>query len=290
MTAPATSQPSADSATVAPAAVDSAAVDSAAADSAATDTTEHFYGVVLEAPEVVAVRPKPGESTGMSAILATGILLFAVVGLRFRNNRKYVTSLLRHLVETRLRQNVFDETVRETTFLVLLDILWSFSAGILLFTFLRQGHYTYFSHQITLPVPDTIRLHPARCMAACIGVSIIYTSFMAMAYTVVGTVFSDLRHAKLWLKGFSASQGLLSFLWFPLALITIFYSQWAGWLLLIATATFILSKIIFIWKGFRIFFTQFSSWVLFLYYLCSLEIVPLILTCLGALLICGMLD
>lgn len=258
------------------------------ADTVATDTIEHVYGVVMTAPPKVEVKPRPGESTGMSIILASIIVLFAIIGLRFRNNRKYVTSLRRNLVDTRLRHNVFDETVRETTFLVLLNLLWSFSAGIILFSFLRLPPFSIGGYTFSLPKPEGLMVHPAISMGICIGMAVAYTAFMAIAYTTVGTVFSDLRHAKIWLKGFSSSQGLLSFLWFPLALISIFYPEWASVVLLTAFATFTIAKIIFIWKGFRIFFTQFSSWVLFLYYLCSLEIVPLILTCLGTLLLIGL--
>ncbi|MDE6338919.1 MAG: DUF4271 domain-containing protein [Muribaculaceae bacterium] len=47
-----------------------------------------------------------------------------------------------------------------------------------------------------------------------------------------------------------------------------------------------IGKIVFIYKGFRIFFQQLRSWLLFLCYLCSLEIVPLILAYLLAYQIC----
>ena len=43
-------------------------------------------------------------------------------------------------------------------------------------------------------------------------------------------------------------------------------------------AMLILVKFVFIIKGFRIFFTESSLWVVFLYYLCSLEIVPMVIT------------
>lgn len=274
-----------------PVAVSAAVDSSAAADSIPADSIapEKTFGILLTPPEKVVAEPKRGESIGMSLIFATGLILFAVIGLRFRNNRKYVTSLLRHLSETRIRQNVFDETVRETFFLVLLNLLWSFSAGILLFSFLRLGSFTLLTLPVSIPVPQAFSIHPAICMGICIAIAIVYTGFMATAYTMVGTVFSDLQHAKLWLKGFSASEGLLSFIWFPLALLSIFYPEWVTWILITAISTFIIAKIIFIWKGFRIFFTRFSSWVLFLYYLCSLEIVPLILTCLAALFLCGLI-
>ena len=99
----------------------------AVADSVATAPKN--YGVLLEAPVVPEVPRKESDSFGMSCILAGLFILFAVIGLRFRNNSKYVAALVRNLVEVRVRSNVFDETVRETSFIVLLNLIWSCSAG-----------------------------------------------------------------------------------------------------------------------------------------------------------------
>ncbi len=258
-------------------------------DTVASDTVQvvaKVYGLTLEAPVEPKVEHMP-SSFGMSCIFSAIFVLFCVIGLRFRNNIKYLTTLLRNLVEVRVRHNVFDETVRETSFLVLLNLLWSCSAGIILCRFLRY----------TLPGADTgasfgipaLTTHPALCMVICMGIAVVYTCFMALAYLTVGNVFSDRVRARMWLKGFAASQGVLSALWLPLSLLLIFYPEWSEVLFWIALVTFLLAKIVFIWKGFRIFFTRFSSWVLFLYYLCSLEIVPLILTYWAALFLCSLI-
>ena len=110
-----------------------------APDTVAADTivvTEKVFGLTLEPPVEPKVEPMP-SSFGMSCVFSALFILFCVIGLRFRNNLKYVTTLLHNLVEVRVRHNVFDETVRETSFLVLLNLLWSCSAGIILCRFLR---------------------------------------------------------------------------------------------------------------------------------------------------------
>ena len=259
------------------------AVDTVAADT--VPAREKVFGVTLEMPERPTVE-RAVKNDGLSWILGGMFILFFTIGLRFRNNQKYVTSLLRNLVEVRVRQNVFDETVRETSFLILLNLLWSCSAGIILCRLIAHtvGNNPIWSFGI-----PALTTSPSLCMAICMGVMIVYTCFMALCYLMVGSVFSDLVKAKMWLKGFAASQGLLSILYFPLAMLLLFYPEWADILFWTALCTFLLAKIIFIWKGFRIFFTQFSSWVLFLYYLCSLEIVPLILTYWVACFLCGLL-
>lgn len=263
---------------------DSLPVDSLAADS--VNAAVKPYGILLEAPEVPKVEANPESSYGMSYIIGALALLFFIIGLRFRNNHKYVTAMLRNMVEVRVRNNAFDETVRETSFLVLLNLLWSCSAGIIIWSVLGftlphdPGATMYLS---------SLSEYPAATIGICMGVGIVYTCVMALAYITVGSVFSDGSHARLWLKGFTAGQGLLSFIYLPLSLLLLFYPQWTEILLWTALGMFLLTKIVFIWKGFRIFFTQISSWVLFLYYLCSLEIVPLILTYLAAWWLCSLL-
>ncbi len=244
------------------------------------------FGMVLDAPEVPEVRPSNSHNMGMSFILAGLFLLFCILGLRFRNNSKYISALLHNLVEVRERSNVFDETVRETSFIVLLNLLWSCSAGIVLCALLN---YTLPTDPASSFGIQALTTKPALCTAICMGLMVLYTCGMALAYLTVGTVFYDAVHAKMWLKGFSASQGLLAIVFFPLALLLLYCPQWWQELLWTALGTFLIAKFVFIWKGFRIFFTQFSSWVLFLYYLCSLEIVPLILTYWAACQLCSLL-
>lgn len=257
-------------------------------DTLASDTVRahHEFGVVLTPPPHPMVEEREDASSGMSFIYGGLLLLFCIIGIRFHNSRKYVTSMLRNLVEVRMRNNVFDETVRETSFLVLLNLMWSCSAGVMLYGLLCL---TVADNQIwSLSIP-ALTAKRAASVALCMGVGVVYTCFMAIAYYVVGSVFSDGKHAGLWLKGYTAGQGLLSFIYFPLALLMLCRPEWGEILLWIALGTFVLSKIVFIWKGFRIFFTQISSWLLFLYYLCSLEIVPLILTYLAAMWLCSLL-
>ena len=244
------------------------------------------FGMVLDAPEVPKVKESNSRNMGMSFILAGLFLLFCILGLRFRNNSKYISALLHNLVDVRERSNVFDETVRETAFIVLLNLLWSCSAGIVLCALLAYTIPADPTASFGLPA---LTAKPALCTAVCMGLMVLYTCGMALAYLTVGTVFYDALHAKMWLKGFCASQGLLAIVFFPLAQLLLYCPQWWQELLWTALGSFLITKFVFIWKGFRIFFTQFSSWVLFLYYLCSLEIVPLILTYWAACQLCSLL-
>ena len=240
-------------------------------DTTARDTT---YVIILDPP---AKAPAPGrvveeEVIGLSWIVTALLLLFVLVAIRFRNNSKYLATLLKSAIEVRERGNVFDDTVRETSFVILLNAMWSICAGMLLYT-LVGGSVEH---------PDA-----PRSMTIAIGLTAAYEIFMIASYAVVGTVFSDRLHTRMWIRGYLAATGLTTLILFPAALLTLCYPEQAVVALWMGGAAVALGKIVFISKGFRIFFTQISAWVLFLYYLCSLEIVPLILLYVAALKGCG---
>ena len=225
------------------------------------------YGIILTPPEPF---PSPtlrqDNSLGISFILSGVFILFLIIALRFHNNIKYAVSMFRSLVETRTRQNVFDDTVRETSLIIMLNLLWCATAGIIIYS---VAVFQY---------PDIASFSsPAAGMLCGMGLAVAYTLFMWWAYSAVGWVFSDSSRSRLWVKGFSASQALMTPAFFIFALLGICQPESSLAVGIVAAIVFILAKLVFIWKGYRIFFSQFSSWVLFLCYLCSLEIVPLIL-------------
>ena len=237
------------------------------------------YGIMLSPPGYNENQTyRNSGNQGVSFILGSLFILFLIIALRFRNNMKYVVSMFRNLVETRMRQNVFNDTVRETSLMVMLNLLWCASAGII-------GFCVFYSFN-----PGLLEWHDrAQGMLIAMAIAVVYVLFLWGGYWSVGSVFSDSTHARIWVKGFSASQALMALPFFGLALLSV-CTPWltleAAW---VSAGVFIICKLIFIWKGYRIFFSQFSSWVLFLCYLCSLEIVPLILCYRSAVLLADFL-
>lgn len=278
---------------------DSALADSAAIDSTMADTVSHdtISYIILE-PPVAGELPAPprysGGIDGMSWILTALTLLFIVVAIRFRTNSKYLSAIFRDAVEVRERRNVFDETVREESFILILNSLWCLSVGVLLYTTVQfsLADPVIFSHLrmagLTSVAPGGFPPDAAPLgMAISIGVALVWQLMMVALYTVVGRVFSDGRHTRMWITGYLAVSGLSTLIFFPLALLAICYPGDPRALLWVALGGFIVAKLIFIIKGFRIFFKEVTSWLLFLYYLCSLEIVPLVLLYVSTLLLCA---
>lgn len=250
---------------------------------AAMDTIAPVYGMVIENPIVQDEPFASVEFDSMSWVFLALSVLFCAVCLKFKSNTRYLKALIDDMTDVRMRTNLFDDTVKETSFLVLLNVMWAACAGVLVWkTICLSAGPPLLGNSFTLNVS------PAAGAGISIAVAAVYSVFMLLAYWIVGMVFSDRKRTVMWVKGAAAAQGIEVIFFFPLALLTLCYTPWTSTVLIIAAVVFVLVKIIFIYKGFRIFFNQISSWMLFLYYLCSLEIVPVILMYFGSLYICSL--
>lgn len=267
-----------------------AGADSLSADTAASDTiveTEHIYGVIVKDPAESFFAAREAEDSGvaekgfgMSWIYLGLALMFCVVALKFKGSPKYLKALLVDMVDTRVRHNAFDDTVKETSLLLLLNILWVICTGIILW------------EAITPTQPRLAEiLHGSSAEAAGMGLCMLvmtaYIILMLGAYIVVGNVFADGRHTRLWVKGAAASNAVAAIAFFFIALLSLAYPESGGVWIAVAATVFGVCKIVFLYKGFRIFFTQSVSWLIFLYYLCSLEIIPLLLAYMSASWMCA---
>ncbi len=166
--------------------------------------------------------------------------------------------------EVRLRDNLFeDHTVSETKVIASLVIMLCVSGGVLL-------DFLFPVHCISGVTPFLSVLALAVCVAG-------YYAFQLCAYSVVGYVFTTRVSARIWLRGFNASQVLLSLcVWVP-ALIVLFNPALGSSMLIVGGVLYILARIIFISKGFRIFYNNIPSLIYFILYLCALEIIPLVI-------------
>lgn len=255
---------------------------------AVNDSLAHIqsgYGIIIEAPYTTKLEsPGPANqdsSHGLSWIFVVLGLLFFMVCMKLKNAPGYLMTLLSDAKDVRIRHSMFDNTVKETSFLIILIVTWICCAGIMLWELVRFAGGMPF-----VPEAHVIPNHTLRGVELCAGVAAVYVIFMLLSYELIGMVFSDRMITRLWVKGAAAGMGLQALAFFPLALVALCYPAWDAILLWIGAAILGIGKILFIYKGFRIFFQQIRSWLLFLCYLCSLEIVPLILAYLLAYQIC----
>ncbi len=121
---------------------------------------------------------------------------------------------------------------------------------------------------------------PLRTFAEIASISLVavfYYVWQLAAYRVVGYVFTDRLSARQWLKGFNASQALLALALVVPALVVLFNPEQAEVVVITGASCYIIARLIFIFKGFRLFYDNFGSLLYFILYLCTLEIVPPVL-------------
>lgn len=207
-------------------------------------------------------RHEIGDNSGILAILASVLIL---IFLSYGKFRRLFTRLTGNLWSLRKRENAFDDhTSNEAPVLILLALQWSIATGILIYTSFAGGE----------------QRSPSEAFGACIatvGVMAAYYLVQLAVYAVLGYTFTSPVKARMLLSGFTSSQDLSGCLLMPAALVAIFYTEAAPAMCTSGIICYILARIIFNIKGFRIFYHNFSSLLYYILYLCTLEITPLLL-------------
>ena len=114
-------------------------------------------------------------------------------------------------------------------------------------------------------------------VGALAGLAALFYVFCLTGCVTVGYVFTDRVAAAQWRRGLNASSVLLGLFLSVPTLVSLFYPSVTGAMLWVAASLYVLSRIAYIAKGFRIFYNNFPSLLYFILYLCSLEIIPLII-------------
>ncbi|MDE6527500.1 MAG: DUF4271 domain-containing protein [Muribaculaceae bacterium] len=219
-----------------------------------------------------ATRPvTPGADSGILALLV-GVMV--LLGLNMGHVRRVFRTLPQDLLSVRRRTNLFDEhTGNEWRVIILLILVTCVMEGLLLFMWLDADH-----------PQSTSGMLRAVGAFTCLGGA--YYLFQLAACATVGYVFTDPVSAGLWRRGLNASQVMLGLALTIPTLVALFYPETTGKMLIVAAGLYLLSRICYISKGFRIFYINFPSLLYFILYLCTLEIIPPVILCITASEIC----
>lgn len=204
----------------------------------------------------------PGYDSGVMALLMG---VFVIIALNFRHYSTFLSTFTQNLFSVRQRANAFDEKsiVSEARILASLILLTCVCEGVIGFS------------AVTLTTGLTPP--PFKAIGAISLLALAYYLWQIAAYSIVGYSFTSAPRRKLWLKGFNASQFLLGITLSVPALAILFNPQLGPWLIALAALLYFLARVIFIIKGFRIFYNKSFALLYFILYLCSLEIIPLII-------------
>ena len=233
---------------------------------------------VMEMPAGVAPTPVPPSPLRSPVVMGLMMLVAMAVVLSYRTGYKYLENFVRNMFSTRRRENLFDDhTVNETKILTALIGLSCVMQGFALMV------------GVSLAVPSLasgILRSPALSLGLGTAVVLVYYLLQLLVYHVLGYVFTDSISTRLWIDGFKATQSLLGLLLLPVIGVMLLKPELSTPMLLVAAGLYICARLVFICKGFRIFYGNLSSIVYFILYLCSLEIVPLVMLGAGTIYLC----
>ena len=205
----------------------------------------------------------PGYDSGVLCLLVGMFLLLAA---NFRHYSTFFNNFFYDLLSVRRREKTFSvKTFSETGVQASIVLITAFSESIIV--------------NSTFPEPPAIG--PVSGNFLVIGVltvmALLFYLWQLAAYSTVGAIFTDKVSARMWMKGFNASQSLLTMLIVIPAIVVLFNPSASATVMILGIISYILARLVFICKGFRLFYDNFGSLIYFILYLCSLEIVPLVL-------------
>lgn len=211
-------------------------------------------------------EPRQPRAATDSGILTLLTVMFLFVAFNFKHCAKLFGVLAADMWSVRRRANAFDDpTANETRVLVVLLFQLWVCEGLLTYAALSGLGYIAAPASIFKPI------------VALSGVAFVYYLSQLAAYRFVGYLFTDPIGASQWVKGFNSSQAFLGIALMIPALVTVFYPSATDAMLWAASGLYVVARILFIIKGFRIFYHNFPSLLYFILYLCALELVPLVL-------------
>ena len=227
---------------------------------ARADSLNRTLVVIRPSNSNVGLDPEPlaanySHSTGLSCVLA-GVL--ALAALNAGAIRRTLLRYRRDLWSIRKRRNVFDESrAVSLRAAIVLALVFCVFGGVALYN-----------------IPYAPATPSFAGAAIAMGVLAGYYAVQMCAYILIGYAFSTPLGCRQWLRGFAASQAYAGIGLVIPALLLINVPEWHYILVIISLSIYFLFRVVFISKGFRIFYRNYESWLYFILYLCSVEIIP----------------
>ena len=251
---------------------------------AAADTTLGSIDTlaVMEVPpkgEAMPFARSPLHDTPSMVLLIAGLI---AVALSYHTGYKYIENFFHYMFSTRRRENMFeDHTVNETSIL----------AALIANTCIVEGFLIYMAVQLLRPdLAPSLQSNTFLHIGAFCTIAVGFYAIQWLIYKIMGYTFSDKEGTKLWLDGFKATQAFLGLVLLPVLVLLMVYTSHGKMLLGVAALLYLVARVIFIFKGFRIFYSNLSSYLYFILYLCAVEIVPLVILTGVTIWICGILQ
>ena len=228
-----------------------------------TDPLKDLQETIIAIPEGFPSEKIPETPMNDPVIVGLVLIVFLLFAFTFKKGIKYLGEVLRNSLNVKERQNLFnDTTVRETQLRAVLLIMTFISEGFCLFELVSR-HIPSLSEMIGIGI-------------CCGGViAFCYYYLQKWIYTGIGRLFTDATHTRKWIDSFVSINSLIGI---PLAMSILamtFIPPLEKIMFVTAVFIYLISRILFIYKGFKIFYRNILDLFYFIVYLCALEITPL---------------
>lgn len=228
-----------------------------------SDPLKDLQETIIAIPEGFDAEPMPDTPTNNSLLVSIVVVVFLLFAFTFKKGTKFLGEIFRSVLNVKERQSLFDDsTVRETQLRAVLLGMTFVSEGFCLFELLLQ-------HIPTLSVP----IGTGVCCGSLVAFG--YYFLQKWLYRGLGLIFTDAAHTRKWVESFISINAIISIPMAVPVLAMIFVPQWKPVMLAVAAAIYVISRILFIYKGFKIFYRNILDLFYFIVYFCALEIAPL---------------
>lgn len=237
---------------------------------------------VITVPDAVAA-PEPRIKSPLydNGTMLLVLAVIFVITVSYSKGYKYVADFFHNISSVRARQNLFeDHTVKETQIMTALTANTCIFESILLFEAFLMLH----------PEAAVPGRHIFKYVATLAVAAALFHLAQLALYHLLGFIFSDNASTKLWLDAFKAVRSMLGVVLAPVAFAMMICPSFTKMALIISILLYFAAQLIIICKAFRIFFNNLQSSLYFILYLCSVEIVPVILSFAGAMNLCIILQ
>ena len=218
-------------------------------------------GILLD----TAMRGMPLEPTTVatvdSVVVATVLVLLVLIAFSAKHVRRLFKQFFNEVWLIRRHDNAYDENVtQESRTILLLMLLTSVLEGTIGAAFFVGPTAHEFLSGSFIGV----------------GIAIVFNVFSIVACSVVGYTFTSPFMAIQWRRSLMATQAILGLmLVIPLIVVLSAPSEiFQG--IILSVILYLIARILYIVKGIRIFYTGITSLLYFILYLCTLEIIPLL--------------
>ena len=237
--------------------------------------------VLVEPRVAVAAEPRATSPLHDNWTMLLVLTVVFLITVSYRKGYKYVADFFHNITSVREHQNMFeDHTVKET------QIMSALIANTCIF----EAILLYIAFGLLYPSETPAATPVTGFILALSAFTGIYHIAMLALCWLLGFIFSDRASTGLWLDGLKASSSMLGVLLAPITFAILLFPSFIKMGLFMAIILYFLARLIVIYKAFRIFFNNLQSSLYFILYLCSVEIVPVILSLAGAMNLCRILQ